>query len=264
MSHYCVGVIVKDIEDVDKALAPFYEGLISDRYIYKTKEQVIKDARLELEEEKQKYEFMSNQEECSNTTLKRHNEYLYNEFINLYNKTDEELYQIKKEYQDGEDIDEFGNFTTTYNPNSKWDWYSIGGRWDNYIKTKHGTTCNFAKIKDISFFPDGKTYNDSIRFWEIVVEGENPKDEESIPFTIQAPVYFINRYKTKENYAKQMSRFETFALLYQGTWYERGQMSWFGVDDSTPESLEEYSETFDRIMQEVDPDDYFVIVDCHI
>ena len=36
----------------------------------------------------------------------------------------------------GYDIDEVENLVTTYNPNSKWDWYSIGGRWDNYIYLK--------------------------------------------------------------------------------------------------------------------------------
>ena len=36
----------------------------------------------------------------------------------------------------GYDIDEAENLVTTYNPNSKWDWYSIGGRWDGFIRLK--------------------------------------------------------------------------------------------------------------------------------
>ena len=29
-----------------------------------------------------------------------------------------------------------GNHLITYNPNSRWDWYSIGGRWRNSLLTK--------------------------------------------------------------------------------------------------------------------------------
>lgn len=36
----------------------------------------------------------------------------------------------------GYKVDSKENLVTTYNPNSKWDWYSVGGRWNNYIYLK--------------------------------------------------------------------------------------------------------------------------------
>ena len=38
---------------------------------------------------------------------------------------------------------------TTYNPNSKWDWYVVGGRWEDIVPN------NFCKVADIpKFFKD--------------------------------------------------------------------------------------------------------------
>lgn len=36
----------------------------------------------------------------------------------------------------GYDIDENENLITYYNPDSKWDWYCIGGRWDGFLYLK--------------------------------------------------------------------------------------------------------------------------------
>lgn len=48
--------------------------------------------------------------------------------------TDEEAWESVKEW--GYDIDEEGNLLTTYNPDSKWDWYDIGGRWNGFLPLK--------------------------------------------------------------------------------------------------------------------------------
>lgn len=36
----------------------------------------------------------------------------------------------------GYELDEDENLISKYNPNSKWDWYSLGGRWPNYLYLK--------------------------------------------------------------------------------------------------------------------------------
>jgi len=43
------------------------------------------------------------------------------------------------------------------NPNVKWDWYEIGGRWKYKLKLKDGTRANSAKLKNIDF-SDFSTY----------------------------------------------------------------------------------------------------------
>jgi hypothetical protein len=41
MSHYSVGVIVKDLSELEDVLAPFSEHLAVEPYIYETKQQLI-------------------------------------------------------------------------------------------------------------------------------------------------------------------------------------------------------------------------------
>lgn len=42
-----------------------------------------------------------------------------------------------KEAKDwGYEIDDDENLLSTYNPESKWDWYSVGGRWDGFLHYK--------------------------------------------------------------------------------------------------------------------------------
>lgn len=44
-----------------------------------------------------------------------------------------------------------GDLLSTYNPNSKWDWYSVGGRWNKYIKTLDGEQVNEAYVNEVDW-----------------------------------------------------------------------------------------------------------------
>jgi len=61
---------------------------------------------------------------------------------------------------DSSELDADGNCLSTYNPDSKWDWYQIGGRWDGCIDNN---ACRVSDLPDdIDSFvfaivtPDGK------------------------------------------------------------------------------------------------------------
>ena len=192
-----------------------------------------------------------------------------------------------------------GNHLTTYNPKSKWDWYDIGGRWRNLLLTQKDNEdviqevsladlmsggrnlskkapkgykwVDGAKIKDIDFkkaieYED--TYNKAIRFWEMKVEGKEPITEEEkdeLKWDIYKKEYYIEKYETKESYAKIESAFTTWALLDEEGWHEQGQMGWFGMSDSTKDSellfIEKFTETINKPENQ---DKYLIIVDCHI
>lgn len=133
--HYHCEVILNSLENLDEKIsnlmAPYYEGREVEKYVYKTKQQVIDTERRRLEEMKQKYdEYKADPEEykkdCVNT---HHLEYLENEFMDRYNQTDEEIYQRETEYFEPEDLSPYGGFYSTTPPNVFWDWYVIGGRW---------------------------------------------------------------------------------------------------------------------------------------
>ena len=156
---------------------------------------------------------------------------------------------------------------TTYNANSKWDWYEIGGRWNKMLLTKDGKKVNSAKIKDIDFkkMLEGK-YEIAKRFWELYIEGQKPQnkeEEEMIKFEIYKKEYYIDTYKTKEKYAKINAELSLWAIIDDSGWHEQGKMGWFGLSNSTAESEEEFIDYMSTILN-LNQDKYLTIVDCHI
>lgn len=280
MSHYTVAVITDKLNKIGEMLAPYSENMEVEPYVDETKEAIINSAKERKERVLQRKE---KGEELDKYDI---------EYLNA--NTDEELYKLQI-YED-ESYDKNGNHLTTYNPNSKWDWYEIGSRWNKILLVKEevkdieeGTPSwgnldsinkkapegfkwvTGAKIKDIEFekaIEFNNTYNKSIRFWELYVEGQEPQNEEEkemIKWEIYKKEYYIERYETKENYAKINSIFTTWALLDEKGWHEKGKMGWFAMANDTKDSellfIEKFTET---IQKPENQDKYLVIVDCHI
>lgn len=280
MSHYTVAVITDKLNKIGEMLAPYSENMEVEPYVDETKEAIINSAKERKERVLQRKE---KGEELDKYDI---------EYLNA--NTDEELYKLQI-YED-ESYDKNGNHLTTYNPNSKWDWYEIGGRWNKILLVKEevkdieeGTPSwgnldsinkkapegfkwvTGAKIKDIEFekaIEFNNTYNKSIRFWELYVEGQEPQNEEEkemIKWEIYKKEYYIERYETKENYAKINSIFTTWALLDEKGWHEKGEMGWFAMANDTKDSellfIEKFTET---IQKPENQDKYLVIVDSHI
>ena len=283
MSHFTVAVITAKKEKLEEMLAPYDEGVEVEPYIERTKKEIIEKAR------KWKEDFLKKQKEG-----KKLSDW---EFKYINAETDEELYQV--EMDEYEQYDEDGNKLSTYNPDSKWDWYSVGGRWRNSLLTKEDNEdvisetsledlmnqgsnlrkespigykwVDGARIKDIDFkkaIEFQNTYNKAIRFWETYVEGQEPiteEEKENIKFELYKKEYYIERYQTKENYAKVQSTFSCWALLDETGWHEKGKMGWWAMNDSTKDSeqlfLEKFTETINKTENQ---DKYLIIVDCHI
>lgn len=69
-----------------------------------------------------------------------------------------EEYPTFEEYMKGyhddsviHEIDGVTRYGYYHNPNAKWDWYSIGGRWNGKLNLKNGDKANIAPKKDINF-----------------------------------------------------------------------------------------------------------------
>lgn len=128
MSHFvglCFGVNWED--NLDR----YYEGLEVEAYIVYTKEEAIdhvKKARVN------NYEFAVNS--LQNPNLDSGLKERYQDIVDrgLFISYEDAW----KEAQDwGYEIDEDENLLSTYNPESKWDWYSVGGRWDGFLHYKN-------------------------------------------------------------------------------------------------------------------------------
>jgi len=159
------------------------------------------------------------------------------EFLDYYIKKDfkNELISFETLYKEnGEDWnsnswekDENGVWKeySTYNPDSKWDWYLLGGRWSGMIKLKQGS-----------------------------------KGEKGQPGVFKNQVG-IDQAKKKD--IANLDEIRTFAYLIKGEWYERGQMLMFGVsaNDKPEDSWEEEQKA---LIDSIGDNDLISIYDLHI
>lgn len=186
--------------------------------------------------------------------------------------------EFMKEYKGARFDEEQKDWGYWENPNAKWDWYSIGGRWKGLLKAKagiHGESslvmpirCSSAKVKDIDFTPDKTEYEKALRWWEVVIEDSplRPGEKKEDFFNFYKKEYLINRYKNKETYARIKSSFTTYAVvLPDGTWCEKGQMGWFGCSSETPEESYDWDMNYKQnFIDKAEPEWILTIVDCHI
>jgi len=187
--------------------------------------------------------------------------------------------RILTEYHGGEFYK--GDLGYWSNPDARWDWYHIGGRWAGTFILKPTMTgyfgekswgfkeenpyerkdsfkrCDQARKKDIDFKAmqnDKKEIEILEKNWEEVISGKG----------FYKPEYFLKRYKTKKNYIKQESLFYTHAVLNE-EWYESETMGWFGCSSETEDESNKWQlEFFDTFIKPLKPDTLLTIVDCHI
>ena len=254
MSHFTLGVIVNRLDDVERVMNKYIidNENYFERLPYCSRERYINNFR----------QFRNNIE-----TL-----------------TDEEIWQIAIKEYGQENVDDNTIYYYT-NPNGRLDYYSIGGRWANSLKVKSSVEdcigCDIerdpdkkpkyklvdgAKIKDIQWrkmsLPKKQEIIDKTDFWKHYVELKDGTRN-----NYYTPDYYLSKYGTLENYLAKSSLYLTHALLdgIEDEWYEMGDIGFFGTENTTQDSLEDYSQIFyDLIEREDNQDKYFVLVDCHI
>lgn len=280
MSHFTVAVFTEpNGKTVEELLAPYDENIEMERYVEYTKAQMIEKGKKEIEE----YSTTGNYAEylkdpdkyaagCKNED---HLNYLKNEFPKRLQWTDEEIYQDQIKFYEKDQIGPDGEVYSTYNPKSKWDWWSEGGRWGGMLLINSTESEDYpsawncsgrkaiagyawvdsAKVSDIQW--DKIRENDRverIKYWD---EAEG-KDE-----FLRYIEYGIGKEMTREEYINKESAFSTFAVIMpDGQWYEKGKMGyWACVSNEEEVWGEKYKE---RFLDKADPEWTLTIIDCHI
>lgn len=276
MSHYSVLVLTDEYTDVDELLAPFNENISVEPYVLYTKEQLIEKEKKEIKDYKNgRYaEFLKDPEgyKEKHSHNPGHLHYIEHEFRKKLYWTNARIYKEAIRFYEPENITEDGSVMSTYNPQSKWDWYSEGGRFSGLLKLKEENDygevrTDSAYAQEVDFIIDKEDYDSAIRFWELVVEGAEPKNEdEKNIFTLYRKEYYQERYGTKEKYAERVAGFSTWAVLTpDGEWHEPGQMGWFGCHDaSVEEEIAFYNEYQKFIDEAIENNWKMTIIDCHI
>ena len=235
--HYLVGVITKENPVtapifLEKALEPYYEGLEIEPEIVWSKEEVIKNY-LECMKEKNKEIDSSNEED---------------------------LYEKAREYYDNEEYDEEGNMIAYYNPNSKWDWWTIGGRWSGGFFNGQDT----IQLKD---FPEN--IDTSLPEEELIKL--YPKEYEDYEKLTKKgtdyckPEYYQKAYPDFATYLVKVIVATTYAVLDEnGEWHEPGEMGWFSSSATYEQQIEFNNNYYKNFIENKDKNLYFTLVDCHI
>lgn len=163
---------------------------------------------------------------------------------------------------------------STYNPNSKWDWYVIGGRWNESLPIKNGTNDKINDYNIDSAYIDNLK-NNCCRIKNLVItksfdekETEELKkkyDEMITKGDFYSPKYYKEKYPTFEIFLDYTSQFSTYALLTsKGEWIEPGEMGWFGCSSASLQEEVGFKNIFKDTLEKEKPEDYFVLIDCHI
>lgn len=225
MSHFSVLVIGSDVE---KQLAPYQENNMGD-----CPKEFLTFHDMEVENQKQ-YE-----EEDAETKAE------YPTFANYL----ENYCGYKKD-------EALGKFGYWENPNRKWDYWCVGGRYSSRLLCKDGMA------RDSS--PKGLIDFDLIKQQNFLNAGFSWDEGQSRPENIRGLLYGINAGETKEQFqARHNKSLTTFAVVKDGKWYERGSMGWFAtVSNEKDESL--WDVEFEKLLSEIPDETLLTVVDCHI
>jgi hypothetical protein len=186
MTHFTVGIIlphgVNDAEGfIAEVMEPYFEHSDTEPYVCYTLEQAAADLastinRLEL--------IISRNEPHYDIEKCRQ------QLDQLRAMTPQQKYDEYLRYH--EQFNERGQPVSTYNPDSKWDWFVIGGRWDGWINDLDTSRESFAdntaltdeaiareKIPHAIITPDGQWHERGQMGWwaMLLTENENWEQE---------------------------------------------------------------------------------------
>lgn len=183
------------------------------------------------------------------------------------------------------------------NPNKKWDWWQIGGRFGGLL-LKDGTTSpqttfgeiDFAAIRSVAEEKAGSEYDCAMSIigdlpvnqkWEFVrdendIEGSKEKywqqprcaawryeaHKHSCLSWDSSPDDYLS---TRDEFVKAAgdSSFTPFAVLKDGKWHERGEMGWFACV-SGEKDKETWADIVRELFRDLPSDTEITKIDCHI
>ena len=193
-------------------------------------------------------------------------------------------------------------FCYTYNPNAKWDWWQIGGRFSRNFLVKEDLEDCIISYDRSSGEPDGAPrgykYVDDARkkdiCWDLmkqltVEEVEKGYQKCVAAFASNDPTGFgpltkivedgiaswgsmiylkgetLDEFKARKG-ATDMDQYmiSSFAAIDRnGDWLGSGDMGWFGISTNDKEERA-WNDELQTLMNEAQDDDFLVVVDCHI
>lgn len=271
MSHFAVLVISNSDSEFELAslLSPYDENMEVAPYVKYTRDEAIATVREETADgiRRQTRRLDDPKQALSDDERERCLKW-YKIYKEREHWTDEQCYEYMR--SDYPMTDDNGSLLSTYNQKSKWDWWSVGGRFScEYLRDKgSGQYVDEMWAEDLCLVPDKEQYESYKRWWEINVDGDEPKEgDEKDERMLLRPEYYREFYKNKETYATILSLPIFRAVVTpDGVWHEKGQMGWFAMSSETPEESIEWDWNFVErfLVPAISANNYLTVVDCHI
>jgi hypothetical protein len=179
----------------------------------------------------------------------------------------------------GSHADEDGNYGYWFNPDAKWDWYQIGGRWHGFFWQKRGA--DSGEQGDKSWCNEMDKFDarqvDSILKKDVDLEAMRAEDVQQWTASYEKAqkeqnkkamkwLYDIEPDETLEALLERKSKrhpCQSFAVLWKGEWIEEGRMGWFGMVSGAKDA-NDWTAQFNEIWKQIPEDTRVTIVDCHI
>lgn len=240
---YIVAVVTNDKDRIEEILEPYSEELEVPKYLIYTKEQLIENRKKSIESFKNGpyAEFLKNPIEFKNNCKDEAQiKFLEEEFPSRLNWTDEEIYQVEISIYPEKNIGKNGEVYSTYNPNSKWDWYTIIEAFtQHFLLTKEDN--------DDTIEPLANSTKESPKGYKWVA-GAKIKD--------------IDFKRTEEVLGQN---FNTWALVDENGWYEQERTMLDGIYKQKNEIAENFSNFLKKYVESNENQDkYLILVECHI
>lgn len=167
-----------------------------------------------------------------------------------------------------------GTYTSTYNPNSKWDWYVIGGRWNGWLADEDKQPENDPRNWKTCWICGGTGKRDDELGRK--AREENPeytcngcsgtgKELKWPTEQIQSDMNIVPVELLLELERRRGELPRPFAFVTpDGEWHEKGEMGWWGMvrDEKEADSWE--SQWRDAVAKYSDGEHVLISVDCHI
>lgn len=275
MSHFTVLVTKTNETSEEAQLERFYEqGEDSDYFMVKEIEIAASDIKDYCEKILQTLTDRTKLEDNTPETQKRYDDLLAKHQQNFDNGDFDSII----EDWDGYEKDEDGNYYTISNPDAKWDWWVVGGRWSGYFKKKPGaegeigrpgvmmeqvtdeTVADVIKVKDIDWDAmDAEARAERGKFYDKYHEAEEGKK----PFIWDKRDIEALENLSRDEYIAQPVSHATFAVLHDDEWYEKGSMGWWGMV-SDEKDQKDWDVEFRKLIESLDPEAEVTVVDCHI
>lgn len=167
MSHF-IGLCFGDCWESN--LDPYDEGLEVEPYVAYTKDEAIDEVKRRHAQSYERALEVLKKKDLNSESYEYFQKILDKGLFISY----EDAWKVAQEW--GYEIDEEENLLSTYNPNSKWDWYSMGGRWQSYLYLKELDENGDAVRVDQATFGeidwDYMIENDTIPFCFVTADGE--------------------------------------------------------------------------------------------